>query len=340
MRSEAKHLSKKEAAQFRRALASWYRKYGRDLPWRRTRDPYAIFISEVMLQQTQVATVIPYYERWLRRFPDIKTLAAAAESDVLHAWQGLGYYTRARNLRAAAMSIEKKHNGHFPTSIAQMRALPGVGKYTAHAVATFALDQAVPIVEANTARVLSRLFNLQTPVDQVRGREFLWDRAMQLVPKRNAARFNSALLDLGAVICVQRAPRCGICPVKMFCRASNPENLPRKKPRLTTKNLEETHAFISRHGGILLQRAHTRWRGMWILPPLKLDGFNPSNLETRIVYEAVFPFTHHRVVLRVFRAKAPGKRDRSQRWFPIAKLNSIPIPSPHRRALNHLLANA
>ena len=208
-----------------------------------------------MLQQTQVATVIPYYERWLRRFPDIETLAAAAESDVLHAWQGLGYYTRARNLRAAAKTVVEKHGGRFPTSIAQMRALPGVGKYTAHAVATFARDQAVPIVEANTARVLSRLFNLQTPIDDVRGREFLWGRAAQLVPKRNAARFNSALLDLGALVCIQRAPKCWLCPVKMFCRASNPETLPRKKPRLATKNLEEIHAFIARPGGILLHRA-------------------------------------------------------------------------------------
>jgi len=293
-----------------------------------------------MLQQTQVVTVIPYYERWLRRFPDIKTLAAAPESDVLHAWQGLGYYTRARNLRAAATTVAEKHGGRFPTSIAKMRALPGVGKYTAHAVATFARGQAVPIVEANTARVLSRLFNLQTPIDEVRGREFLWDHAAQLVPKRNAARFNSALLDLGAVICIQRAPRCDICPVKMFCRASNPEHLPRKKPRVPTKNLNEIHGFITKPGGILLQCAEHRWRGMWILPPLKLRGLKTSNLEAHVIYETVFPFTHHRVTLRVFRAKAPEKRDRSQQWFPIAKLNSIPIPSPHRRALNHLLANA
>lgn len=340
MLSEAKHLSKKEAAQFRRALASWYRKHGRDLPWRHTCDPYAIFISEVMLQQTQVATVIPYYERWLRRFPDIKTLASAAESDVLHAWQGLGYYTRARNLRAAAISIEKKHNGHFPTSIAQMRALPGVGKYTAHAVATFARGQAVPIVEANTARVLSRLFNLETPIDEVRGREFLWDRAARLVPKRNAARFNSALLDLGALVCIQRAPKCLICPVKMFCRASNPETLPRKKPRLATKNLEEIHAFITGPGGILLQRAHTRWRGMWILPSLRRDGLKQSSLQAAPAYVSDFPFTHHRVTLRVFRTRRRKRDDRVQRWFPISQLKRIPIPSPHRRALDQLLSES
>ena len=235
--------------------------------------------------------------------------------------------TRAREIFARLpQTVAKKHSGRFPTSIAQMRALPGVGKYTAHAVATFARGQAVPIVEANTARVLSRLFNLQTPIDEVRGREFLWDRAAQLVPKRNAARFNSALLDLGALICIQRAPRCGICPVKMFCRASNPETLPRKKPRVPTKNLKEIHGFITKPGSILLQRAAHRWRGMWILPPLKLDGLKPSSLETRTVYTAVFPFTHHRVMLRVFRAKAPEKRDRSQQWFSIAKLDSIPMP--------------
>ena len=249
--------------------------------------------------------------------------------------------TRAREIFARLPQPSWKNTAAAsPTSIAQMRMLPGVGKYTAHAVATFALDQAVPIVEANTARVLSRLFNLQTPIDEVRGREFLWNRAAQLVPKRNAARFNSALLDLGAVICIQRSPRCGICPVKMFCRASNPENLPRKKPGVPTKNLKEIHGFITKPGSILLQSAHARWRGMWILPPLQFDGLKPSSLEARVVYKAVFPFTNHRVTLRVFRAKAPEKRDRSQQWFPIAKLDSIPIPSPHRRALNHLLADA
>ena len=169
-------------------------------------------------------------------------------------------------------------------------------------------DQAVPIVEANTARVLSRLFNLQTPIDEVRGREFLWDRAAQLVPKRNAARFNSALLDLGALVCIQRAPRCGICPVKMFCRASNPETLPRKKPRLRNEKPRGDSRLHHRAWQHFASTRSARWRGMWILPPLKLDGLKPSSLEARAVYTAVFPFTHHRVMLRVFRAKAPGKR--------------------------------
>jgi A/G-specific adenine glycosylase len=160
--------------QFRRALLEWYRKNSRDLPWRRTRDPYRNLISEFMLQQTQVATVLPYFRSWVRRFPNFRTLARASETEVLHAWQGLGYYARARNLHRTAKLVVDRHRGNFPCSIEQMRALPGIGKYTAHAVATFAFDQAVPIVEANTARVLSRVFNLQTPIDSTAGQNKLW----------------------------------------------------------------------------------------------------------------------------------------------------------------------
>src|SRR3712207_1900094 len=145
-------------AAFRRTLLAWYGKHGRDLPWRHTRDPYAILVSEIMLQQTQVATVLPYYERWLQRFPDFHALAAANESDVLHAWQGLGYYARARNLHAAAKAVVSEHGGKFPE---QPSRLPGVGRYTANAVRTFAFDHSVPVVEANIARLLARLIDLQ-----------------------------------------------------------------------------------------------------------------------------------------------------------------------------------
>ncbi|MCA1659597.1 MAG: hypothetical protein LC642_03510, partial [Verrucomicrobiaceae bacterium] len=149
------------AASFRRALFSWYRKHGRDLPWRHTHDPYAILVSEFMLQQTQVATVIPYYREWMLRFPNFAALAAASENDVLRAWQGLGYYARARNLRATAITVMEKHGGSFPRRLKTIRDLPGIGRYTANAVATFAFDQSVPIVEANIARLLARLFDVQ-----------------------------------------------------------------------------------------------------------------------------------------------------------------------------------
>src|SRR5260370_32814135 len=179
-----------------------------------------------MLQQTQVATVLPYYNEWFRRFPDFSALAGASESDVLQAWQGLGYYARARHLHATAKTIVDWHGGRFPKSIDQMRQLPGIGKYTAHAVASFAFDESVPIVEANIARVLARIFNLRTPIDKIAGREFLWNRAKQIVAQRGAPRFNSALTDLGALICLPRKPRRRIVPVREFCRATNPEILP------------------------------------------------------------------------------------------------------------------
>src|SRR5215468_2922089 len=204
---------------FRRSLVGWYRRHGRNLPWRRTRDPHAILVSEFMLQQTQVASVIPYYHQWLGRFPNFASLACASENEVLRAWQGLGYYARARNLHATAKTVVDRHGGQFPRAIYQMQQLLGVGKYTAHAVASFAFNQSVPIVEANTARVLARLFNLSESIDSDPGRKKLWQHATRLLPKSDGATFNSALLDLGAAICIARKPKCDVCPVKNLCRA-------------------------------------------------------------------------------------------------------------------------
>jgi A/G-specific adenine glycosylase len=169
--------SPENLAIFRRFLVRWYRDHGRDLPWRRTRDPYPILVSEFMLQQTQVATVIPYYHKWLRTFPNFASLARASENEVLRAWQGLGYYARARNLHATAKMVMDRHGGDFPQEIEQMRQLPGIGKYTAHAVASFALNRSVPIIEANTARVLARLFNFRKSIDSHAGRKTLWQHA-------------------------------------------------------------------------------------------------------------------------------------------------------------------
>lgn len=292
-----------------------------------------------MLQQTQVASTLPYYDSWLRRFPDFASLAQASENDVLHAWQGLGYYARARNLHAAAKIVQRRHRGKFPREISAIRALPGVGRYTAHAVATFSFDQSVPIVEANTARVLARLFDLQMPIDRAPGREKLWFHAAELVPKRGAARFNSALLDLGALVCLPRKPRCAVCPVNKFCRTQDPGRLPVKKCRPRTKRLTEDHLFVVRRNRILLQKADRRWRDMWILPPLRLNTLKRSRLP-RPIHTSVFPFTHHRVALRVFRVERPEADQQRQRWFSIPNLNSIPIPSPHRRAIEELLAEA
>jgi A/G-specific adenine glycosylase len=312
---------------------NWYRRNGRKLPWRQTRDPYAILVSEFMLQQTQVAAVIPYYNEWLRRFPDFAALAQAPESDILHAWQGLGYYARARNLHAVAKTVQHRHGGRFPRNLAATSELPGIGRYTANAVATFAFDQPVPIVETNTARFLARLFDFRSPIDRAAGREELWKRARTLVPKYSAGIYNSALVDLGALICSPRQPKCTLCPVKKFCRTKDPETLPIKKARPPTLRLTEHHAFITRQKTIALQQSNHRWRGMWILPPLQRQSANQ-----RPVYRSIFPFTNHRVALNVYAVRRKKIDNRSQRWIRVDSLDSIPVPSPHRRAIAALVS--
>jgi A/G-specific adenine glycosylase len=333
MLSEAKHLSEKEAAQFRHRLLRWYRKNGRDLPWRRTTDPYAIFVSEVMLQQTQVSAVIPYYERWLLRFPNIESLARASESEVLHAWQGLGYYSRARNLHAAAKILRDKYGGILPSRFEELVALPGVGRYTANAIATFAFNRSVPLIEANTARVFARVFNVRVPIDERAGRNALWQAAETLLPKRGARIHNSALMDLGATICTARTPKCEICPVRNHCLATEPSLLPIKKRRPREERLTEFHSFDYARGRVLLEQSQKRWRGLWILPSLQRRPANESAL-----YVSEFPFTHYRITLSVFASSSRTRPNGTRRWFAIRNLETIAIPSPHRRALRQLLS--
>jgi A/G-specific adenine glycosylase len=322
----------KDLRSFRRSLLRWYRRNGRDLPWRRTHDPYAILVSEVMLQQTQVTTVIPYYNAWLRRFPDFATLSRASQSDVLHAWQGLGYYSRARNLHAAAKMIVRENGAPSLRSPEKLRALPGLGRYTANAVATFAFNRSVPIVEANIARLVTRLSDYRRPIDSSRGREAIWRIASTMLPRGGARAFNTALMELGALVCRVR-PKCDICPVQEFCHAPKPETLPRKKPRLGFKELTESHAWICSRRQVLLQQSNKRWRGLWILPRL-----SARSTPTHLVHMSVFPFTNHRITLRVFAQPAPKIPARSQRWIGIDSIAAIPIPSPHRRAIEDILS--
>jgi len=317
---------------FRAALTQWFREQGRDLPWRRTRDPYAILVSEIMLQQTQAATVAPYFERWLARFPDIATLAAADEQEALHAWQGLGYYSRARNLHKAAQKIAGEHGGIFPRDQEQIRALPGVGRYTAGAVATFAFDEPAPPVDGNIVRVIARLLNLWEPVDSAPGMERIWTTAARWQPQAGAGQFNEALMELGALICTPRSPACLICPVSRFCCAHQPELLPVKKPRPKTVRMIETCGWIARNGEVLLeQQTGTRWRGLWKLP-LLVEPHGGRPLVT-----VVYPFTNHRVELSVFHGSSPLIMAENQRWFAIADVETAPMPAPHRRVLKRLL---
>ena len=286
-----------------------------------------------MLQQTTVNAVIPYYGAWMARFPTLEALASASEQRVLRAWEGLGYYSRARNLRAAAKEIVGRFGGKFPRSAQDLLTLPGVGRYTAAAILTFAFDEPVGIVEANTTRLLSRLFNVNAPIDTVAGREQLWKHAQRIMPAENAGRFNSALMDLGALVCLPQRPRCTVCPVQSLCRAKDPAALPRKKPRPPIKNLTERHSFAYQGGKVLLQSCKDRWRGMWMLPRLT------KRPRRRPAYSSTFSFTHHRIRLEAFPFPTAGYSSQ-QSWFTLGSLENLPIPSPHRRALGELLASA
>jgi A/G-specific adenine glycosylase len=286
-----------------------------------------------MLQQTQVATVIRYYDDWMRRFPNFAALAAAPEHEVLRAWQGLGYYARARNLRATAQTVIEEYGDGFPKLLAAIRDLPGVGRYTANAVVTFAFNQSVPVVETNIARLLARLFNLQIPIDTSRGRETLWQRASELLPNRGAGTYNSALMDLGALVCGSR-PHCAVCPVRNFCSAERPLSLPIKRAPPLIKLRTENHGLSVRQRCVLLEQSQDRWRGMWILPRLATV---PAKRKPLHILQ--FPFTNHRITLTVFSQEAAGHSPKPfQHWFPIDELESIPLPSPHRRALDELLS--
>jgi len=202
---------------FQRRLISWYRKHGRDLPWRHTRDPYAILVSEVMLQQTQVQRAILYYNKFLQRYPTVEELACADEGEVRETWEGLGYYARARNLQRTAQKIVTEYNGRFPQRPEKLTELPGIGQYTAGAVLSFAFRRDAAILDTNAARVLTRFFAV--PPEQ-RTTRFLWIIARQVTPSGQAHLFNQAIMDLGATICVARMPRCPVCPLRRVCRSA------------------------------------------------------------------------------------------------------------------------
>jgi A/G-specific adenine glycosylase len=317
---------------FRARLTAWFRRHGRDLPWRRDTSPYAVLVSEFMLQQTQVTTVIPYFERWMRRFPDFPTLAAAEEAEVLSLWQGLGYYSRARNLHRAAKLVVEKHGGELPDDVEAIAELPGVGRYTVGAIASFAFDRSVATVDGNIARVLARVIDLQVLADSREGQEILWRTAEALLPPRGGRLYTSALMELGALLCTPRSPQCLICPIRDFCTAEEPEKLPLKRARARTVELDEPCAWIVRRDAILLeQQTGSRWRGLWKLPCLD------SAPADEPLHSAEYPFTNHRVTLRVFSAPPPRRLEANQAWIPFADLEALALTAPHRRAIRALL---
>jgi A/G-specific adenine glycosylase len=324
-----------QPAAFQRALTAWFDREGRDFPWRRTTDPYAVLVSEMMLQQTTLAMVLErgHYVRWMEAFPDVVTLAAAPEAAVLARWEGLGYYNRARHLQQAARTVLERHDGVFPESLPEILALPGVGRYTAGAVYSFAFDRPAPLVDGNVARVLARLMDFHTEIDTPAGQKQLWSWAEDLLPSRRVRSYNSALMELGQRLCVSGPPSCLLCPVNTWCQAAAPAALPRKKPRRATVEVEED-VLVARHAGAILlqQEQGRRRRGLWKLPAV--HGRRCGAL----LWQGRYTITHHRVSLRLHAAAGRPAARADEAWVREEELAALPMPSPFRRALNTVLA--
>lgn len=321
---------------FQEELLTWYESVKEEYPWRQTKDPWAILVSEVMLQQTQVATVLNkgFYVRFLKQFPDVQTISKASEQEILKAWEGLGYYRRVRNLQKTAQAVVNEHKGIFPKEYEQIIELPGVGPYTAGAVCSFAFDLPVELVDANVARVFSRLFNYHELIDTGKASKQLWSWAKELLNKESPADYNSALMELGQKICKNGDPKCMLCPVKAFCSTEEPENLPKKKPRKSVVKVTEYCVWLVKGNRLLLQQQNVGGRraGMWTLPL----SVKQELAETDRIYQASYAITHHKVDLQIFKQPYYLLTNQDQ-WFEIDQLDKTPIASPFRKAIISLL---
>ena len=347
----------RSAVTVRRLLLVAYDAGKRDFPWRGETDPYRIWVSEVMLQQTRVETVIPYYGRWLERFPDIETLAAAEEDEVLRVWQGLGYYSRARRLHEGARVVRERHGGSVPGSSEELRDLPGVGHYTAGAVASIAFGEAVPAVDGNVRRVLSRLFDLPNP-SPIQLRRL----SATLVDPKRPGDFNQALMELGALVCVPRSPRCGECPLRSVCLALEQETVDERPALKSKKKLREVDVAVvvavARDDSgeiqfLLRKRPDTGLlAGMWEFPGVAMEGAPAleaarrlaTDLELEVRRDSVelemitHLFSHLKVRYRPFLFVVEGWRGQpaepaGNRWVLEMDLDEVPLPVAQRKIL-------
>jgi A/G-specific adenine glycosylase len=345
-----------------RSLLRWFQHARRPLPWRGDRDPYRIWVSEIMLQQTQVATVIPYFERFLKAFPTVADLANADEQEVLRHWEGLGYYRRAHNLQRACRQVVREHGGAIPDAPEALLQLPGVGRYTMGAILSQAFERRVPIVEANSRRVLCRLFGRAGDPEQGSLRHWLWQMAEALLPARRVGDFNQALMELGALVCTPAAPRCQACPLAELCEARRlgmQEEIPDTAAPPATQFIDEAAVVVRRGETVcLVQRPdHGRWARMWEFPHAPLEReeaheraiarFLPELTALRIKLGAELTtlrhsVTHHRIRLVCFEARYLSGRFRSQfyeqaRWIKPSALGIFPVSAPQRRLAQMLL---
>lgn len=323
---------------FRDALVAWFRKNGRDYPWRRTRDPYAVLVSEVMLQQTQIATVLGrgYYTRFLETFPDAASLAQAGDDALLKAWEGLGYYRRARLLRDTARAVLDNHGGRFPSDAASLLEMPGVGRYTAGALRAFAFGKPSVLADGNVSRVLARVMDHREPVDDPAGVRRIWDWAERLADPKRPRDYHSAIMELGQTVCRNGSPDCLSCPVSRFCATCGPESLPVKKNKVRLTDLTEHALWLRDAGGRLLlhREAGSRRTGLWKLP-LR----DAAELAGRpVIAEHRYGITRYRVTLLVHQAPPrrfrPGEGDS---WVDAADIPALAMAAPFRKVVGKLI---
>lgn len=342
---------------FQRLLLQWYARRRRVLPWREDPDPYKVWVSEIMLQQTQVSTVLPFFESFLARFPDIRSLARATAKEVVHAWSGLGYYGRARNLRRSAGIIVRRHAGRIPADMESLRNLPGIGRYTAGAILSIAFNQRVPIVDGNVRRVIARLHGIEGPVPE----DFCWDQAESWIPDGSAAQFNQAVMELGALVCAPSAPRCPVCPIRRLCAAhrdGTQDRIPPPRKARSRSSLRLVMLVAQRRGLFLLarRRAPEYIPGEWGLPTAALrSGESPDDaaalLARRIVGTDARPerrpvvrhaITFRQLQIHVYCLRLDGaQRGRSSgfRWARAAGLSRLLTSAAYRKALRSAAAH-
>ena len=337
---------------FSRRLITWHRRHGRhDLPWQRTRDPYPIWLSEVMLQQTQVGTVIPYYERFRARFPNVTSLARASLEDVLRLWAGLGYYSRGRNLHRAARAILDEHHGVFPEQRIELQALPGVGRSTAAAIAVFAFGAREAILDGNVKRVLARHFAVGGLTANKAVENVLWSLAESLMPKRGVQTYTQALMDLGATVCTRASPGCGRCPLASSCAAlagGSVAAYPVRRPRRTTPVRSVVMLLLMRQGKILLEQRPPSgiWGGLWSFPEMPADGELRAHCAARLGCEVGKPlalqplrhaFTHFTLDIRPCRCEVSRLMPRAGQpgtaWFDLEQARQAGVPVPVKKLL-------
>ena len=346
-----------------RQILAWFHKNARALPWRETYDPYHVWISEIMLQQTQMDRAVDYFNTWISRFPDIASITRASEEEVLKLWEGLGYYARARNIIKTANIIQADYNGKVPAGHNLLLKLPGIGKYTAGAIMSIAFNKKYPLVDANIERVFARLFNLAEPVKDKKIHDFIWQKASEFLPPGKAREFNQALMELGALVCLARNPRCKICPIRTDCQAYRLD-LVAERPVLPeppkTIFIEMATGILEHAGRFLIQKrkSHGVWANLWEFPGGRLEpGETPEMAlvreyleETELVVGNLkkittvqHSYTIYRVTLHCyFCSPTDGSFEpilhgaQEYRWVQPTELSDYAFPAGHRKLINHL----